>query len=70
MIKENQLFNILFALLSGSIAMFVYVLTGDKPMFTLLIAMGGFIIAILVFMKMHILNLKIDEKLKELKDAE
>ena len=68
--RRNQAFNIFFALISGSVAMIVYVLTGDKPIFSLLIALAGFIIAIFAFSKVHKMNLNIDNLLEKLKDIE
>ena len=67
--RRNQAFNIFFALISGSVAMIVYVLTGDKPIFSLLIALTGFIVAIFAFGKVHKLNISINELLKKLKDT-
>ncbi len=63
------MFNIFFALVSGSIAMVVYVLTGDKPLYSLLISLFGFIVAIITYIGVHKLNAKIDTLLKELKDT-
>ncbi|MEA3496987.1 MAG: hypothetical protein U9R42_13255 [Bacteroidota bacterium] len=68
--RRNQVFNMFFALISGSVAMIVYVLTGDKPVFSLLIALMGFIVSIFAFGKVHKLNLNINELLKKLKDTE
>ncbi len=68
--RRNQAFNMFFALISGSVAMIVYVLTGDKPVFSLLIALIGFIVSIFAFGKVHKLNLNINELLKKLKDTE
>ena len=59
-----------FALISGSVAMIVYVLTGDKPVFSLLIALVGFIVAIFAFGKVHKLNQDIDILLEKLKDTD
>jgi len=67
--RRNQMFNIFFALVSGSIAMVVYVLTGDKPIFALLISLFGFIVAIFTYFAVHKLNTKIDNLLEELKDT-
>ena len=66
--RRNQMFNIFFALVSGSIAMVVYVLTGDKPLYSLLISLFGFIVAIFTYLGVHKLNNKINILLKELKD--
>jgi VIT1/CCC1 family predicted Fe2+/Mn2+ transporter len=49
--RRSQTFTMFFALISGSIAMIVYVLTGDKPIFSLLIALVGFIVSIFAFAK-------------------
>ena len=68
--RRNQAFNIFFALISGSIAMIVYVLTGEKPLFALLIALAGFAVSVFSYIKVHKLNKKIDRLLKTLKDAE
>jgi len=68
--RRNQAFNIFFTLISGSVAMIVYVLTGDKPIFSLLIALAGFIVSIFAFGKVHKLNNKINELLLKLKDVE
>jgi hypothetical protein len=68
--RRNQAFNIFFALISGSVAMIVYVLTGDKPLFSLLIALVGFVVSIFAFGKVHKLNVSIDQLLKKLKDTE
>ena len=68
--RRNQAFNIFFALVSGSIAMIVYVLTGDKPIFSLLIALSGFVVSIFAFGKVHKLNEKIDNLLQQLKESE
>ena len=68
--RRNQAFNMFFALISGSVAMIVYVLTCDKPVFSLLIALIGFIVSIFAFGKVHKLNLNINELLKKLKDTE
>lgn len=68
--RRNQAFNIFFALISGAIAMIVYVITGDKPIFSLLIALTGFIISIFAFSKVHKMNLDINDLLKKLKDTE
>ena len=68
--RRNQMFNIFFALISGSIAMVVYVLTGDKPLYSLLISLFGFIVAVFTYMGVHKLNATIDKLLKELKDTE
>jgi len=68
--KRNQTFNIFFALISGAVAMIVYVITGDKPIFSLLIALAGFIVSIFAFSKVHKINIDIDDLLKKLKDTE
>ncbi|MDF1875923.1 hypothetical protein JHD48_09265 [Sulfurimonas sp. SAG-AH-194-I05] len=68
--RRNQAFNIFFALISGAVAMIVYVLTGDKPIFSLLIALIGFIIAIFAYSKVHKMNVEIDDLLEKLKDTE
>ncbi|MEA3383676.1 MAG: hypothetical protein U9Q20_03245 [Campylobacterota bacterium] len=68
--RRNQAFSIFFALISGSIAMIVYVLTGDKPIFSLLIALVGFIVSIFSFGKVHKLNHEIDNLLEKLKETE
>jgi uncharacterized membrane protein YjjP (DUF1212 family) len=68
--RRNQAFNMFFTLISGSVAMIVYVLTGDKPIFSLLIALAGFIVSIFAFGKVHKLNININELLKKLKDTE
>jgi len=68
--RRNQAFNIFFALISGSVAMIVYVLTGDKPIFSLLIALVGFVVSIFAFGKVHKLNVNIDDLLRKLKDTE
>ena len=57
-------------MISGSVAMIVYVLTGDKPIFSLLIALTGFIVSIFAFGKVHKLNVNINDLLKKLKDTE
>ncbi len=67
--RRNQAFNMFFALISGSVAMIVYVLTGDKPIFSLLIALVGFIVAVFAFGKVHGLNQDIDNLLEKLKDT-
>jgi len=63
-------FNIFFALTSGSIAMVIYVITGDKPVYALLISIVGFVIAVFTYMGVHKLNMRIDTLLKELKETE
>ena len=68
--RRNQAFNIFFALISGAVAMIVYVITGDKPIFSLLIAITGFIISIFAFSKVHKMNVEIDDLLEKLKDTE
>jgi len=68
--RRNQAFNIFFALISGAVAMIVYVITGDKPIFSLLIALTGFIISIFAFSKVHKMNVEIDDLLEKLKDTE
>ena len=68
--RRNQMFNIFFALISGSIAMIIYVITGDKPIYALLISLFGFVTSIFTYMGVHSLNNKIDELLKELKETE
>lgn len=68
--RRNQAFNMFFALISGSVAMIVYVLTGDKPLFSLLIALTGFVVAVFAFGKVHKLNHEIDVLLKKLKDTD
>ncbi|MDQ7045025.1 MAG: hypothetical protein Q9M32_03815 [Sulfurimonas sp.] len=68
--RRNQAFNMFFALISGSVAMIVYVLTGDKPIYSLLIALVGFMIAIFAFTKVHRMNISIDSLLEKLKDVE
>ena len=57
-------------MISGAVAMIVYVITGDKPIFSLLIAITGFIISIFAFSKVHKMNVAIDDLLEKLKDTE
>ena len=68
--RRNQAFSIFFALISGSVATIVYVITGDKPIFSLLIAITGFIVSIFAFSKVHKMNVEIDVLLEKLKDTQ
>ena len=68
--KRSQMFNLFFALISGSVAMIVYVLMGEKPAVGLGIAGVGFVVSMFAYWNIHKLNRSVDQTLQALKDAE
>lgn len=68
--KYRNYFLILFALLTGEATIIYAVVSGDKPLYTLFLTIFGFILIVLVAMKIKNIEDATYEKLNALKEVE
>ena len=62
---RDKVFQVFLALLSGEAIMLYSVLSGEKPLYVLLLVIAGFIVLLLIGFKIKLLNEAIDKNIME-----
>lgn len=62
---RDKVFQVFLALLSGEAIMLYSVLSGEKPLYVLLLVIAGFIVLLLIGFKIKLLNDAIDKNIME-----
>ena len=68
--RRRDWFNVLFALVSAILVLIYAVISGEKPIYVLILAMIGFMALIGVTIYYKTIEVKIESKLAELEEEE